>query len=173
MASAAIRFRELKGQQTEPLWHISTPRSIRRQAPPGTSRPSTSGCISDCGTKIISNAPPTYFKSVAHFETFNSGRECLNIDFRSPQGFNCDAIYFGFANVTTDFDMDMSSLQVSFEDFVTMKNNVCKRVYLLAASSFPPTSRRFSSSPCTTSKTPPYRYAKITQRVKLLREARV
>lgn len=103
---------------------------------PGTSKSGTNGCISNCGTKIISSSPPASFKSVAYFEAFNSGRKCLNMDVRSLKGFNYDAIHFAFANVTTDFNVDVSSLQTAFENFVAMKDSGFQRVLSFGGWSF-------------------------------------
>ncbi|KAM0463941.1 hypothetical protein ACHAO4_000666 [Trichoderma viride] len=103
---------------------------------PGTSKNGTNGCISNCGTKLISSSAPAHFRSVAYFEAFNSGRKCLNMDVRSLQGFNYDTIHFAFANVSTKFDVDVSSLQKPFEDFVAMKNNGFQRVLSFGGWSF-------------------------------------
>ncbi|KAK1244939.1 hypothetical protein MKX08_004568 [Trichoderma sp. CBMAI-0020] len=103
---------------------------------PGTSKNGTNGCISNCGTKIISSSAPAHFRSVAYFEAFNSGRKCLNMDVRSLQGFNYDTIHFAFANITKGFDVDVSSLKASFQDFVTMKNNGFQRVLSFGGWSF-------------------------------------
>lgn len=103
---------------------------------PGTSKNGTNGCISNCGTKLISSSPPASYRSVAYYEAFNTQRACLTMDVRSLQGSNYDTIHFAFANVTTDFKVDVSSLQTEFEDFVAMVDNGFQRVLSFGGWSF-------------------------------------
>jgi GH18 family chitinase len=58
------------------------------------------------------------------------------MDVRSLQGFNYDTIHFAFANITKGFDVDISSLKASFQDFVAMKNNGFQRVLSFGGWSF-------------------------------------
>ncbi|KAJ7494962.1 glycoside hydrolase superfamily [Mycena latifolia] len=88
---------------------------------PGTAAPGTNGCISNCGTNIISAAsPPSQFLSVAYFESFNSQRTCLNMDVRQIDTTKYSHIHFAFLDLTTTFAVDTSEFQDSFNNFVAL-----------------------------------------------------
>lgn len=46
---------------------------------PGTAQPGSNGCISNCGTDIVSSAAPDSFSRVGYFEAWNTERPCLNM----------------------------------------------------------------------------------------------
>ncbi len=48
---------------------------------PGAAKPGSNGCISNCGMNIInSSTPPSEFRTVGYFESWNKKRPCLNMD---------------------------------------------------------------------------------------------
>ncbi|KAF8129376.1 glycoside hydrolase superfamily [Mycena galopus ATCC 62051] len=88
---------------------------------PGTAAPGTNGCISNCGTNIISaKSPPSEFLSVAYFEAFNSQRSCLNMNVRQIDTTKYSHIHFAFLDLTTAFAVDTSQFQDSFNNFVAL-----------------------------------------------------
>ncbi|KAJ7890736.1 class V chitinase-like protein, partial [Mycena leptocephala] len=88
---------------------------------PGTAAPGTNGCISNCGTNIISaKSPPSEFLSIAYFESFNSQRSCLNMDVRQIDTTKYSHIHFAFLDLTTAFAVDASQFQDSFNNFVAL-----------------------------------------------------
>lgn len=46
---------------------------------PGTAQPGSNGCISNCGTDIITSALPDSFARVGYFEAWNTDRPCLHM----------------------------------------------------------------------------------------------
>ena len=47
---------------------------------PGTAALYSNGCISNCGTDLITGTAPSTFIKIAYFEGFNDQRPCLNMD---------------------------------------------------------------------------------------------
>ncbi|KAH7029919.1 glycoside hydrolase superfamily, partial [Microdochium trichocladiopsis] len=71
---------------------------------PGTARPSTNGCISNCGKIEITNndRPPANFIRVGYFEGWNGERPCLNMDV-DEIGSPITHIHFAFGDISNDF----------------------------------------------------------------------
>jgi chitinase len=46
---------------------------------PGTAQPGSNGCISNCGTQIVTSAAPNSFARIGYFEAFNTQRPCLHM----------------------------------------------------------------------------------------------
>lgn len=87
---------------------------------PGTSAPKTNGCIANCGMGIISSGPPAKKIKVAYFESWNWGRACLNMHVDSIDTSVYTHIHFAFANITADFQVDVSGAQGEFDRFKKM-----------------------------------------------------
>lgn len=89
---------------------------------PGTSAPNTNGCISNCGMDIVNNAAaPSKFRSVGYFEGWNMDRPCLNMDASQIDGSQYDTVHFGFAEVTLDFDVDVTKVKDQFSTFIEQR----------------------------------------------------
>jgi chitinase len=85
---------------------------------PGTAAPGTNGCISNCGTEVVtSKTPPDVFRRVGYFESWNSQRSCLHMDVRQINLTQYTHIHFAFANITTDYKVDVSAVTDQFEAF--------------------------------------------------------
>ncbi|KXG50063.1 Glycoside hydrolase, superfamily [Penicillium griseofulvum] len=70
---------------------------------PGTAKPDTNGCISNCGTKITNNAKaPASSRRVGYFEAWNAKRKCLHMDVTELANSDLTHIHFAFAIVTPD-----------------------------------------------------------------------
>lgn len=52
---------------------------------PGTAQPGSNGCISNCGTQIVSSAAPESFVKIGYFEAWNSQRPCLHMWVSDPR----------------------------------------------------------------------------------------
>ncbi|KAJ7244646.1 glycoside hydrolase superfamily [Mycena haematopus] len=87
---------------------------------PGTAAPGTNGCISNCGTEIISGSPPSDFLHVAYFEAFNIERLCLNMDIMQLDTTHYTHVHFAFLDLTSTFDVDTSQYQDQFNKFVKL-----------------------------------------------------
>ncbi|KAI9643280.1 hypothetical protein NHQ30_007897 [Ciborinia camelliae] len=87
---------------------------------PGTAAKGTNGCISNCGTSIIVGDAPDNYINVGFFEGFNTDRPCLNSPLSSLDLSSYTHIVMSFAVITDDFDIDISSIQSSFDDFISL-----------------------------------------------------
>ncbi|KAJ4156030.1 hypothetical protein LMH87_001244 [Akanthomyces muscarius] len=86
---------------------------------PGTAKPNTNGCISNCGRKLVNNdkAPASYMK-VGYYEAFGMKRDCMNMEVTSIDGDEYSHIHFAFATVTTSWGVDISDSKEQFDKFV-------------------------------------------------------
>lgn len=82
---------------------------------PGTVAPGTNGCISNCGTNIVSSSPPAVFRRVGYFEGFNLDRECLHQDVLQINYSNYTHLHFGFAGLTPDYQVQTGNILSSYE----------------------------------------------------------
>ncbi|KAF7341759.1 Glycoside hydrolase family 18 protein [Mycena sanguinolenta] len=87
---------------------------------PGTAAPGTNGCISNCGTEIISSSPPAEFRRVAYFEAFNIQRPCLTMDVTQIDTTQYTHVHFAFLDITSTFDVNTSQFQDQFNKFVKL-----------------------------------------------------
>ncbi|KFX94292.1 hypothetical protein V490_04414 [Pseudogymnoascus sp. VKM F-3557] len=88
---------------------------------PGTAKPNTNGCISNCGMDIINNSsPPASFIRVGYFEGWNGNRPCLTMDVSRINKAGLTHIHFAFATVTADFKVSVSDVQDQFTKFTKM-----------------------------------------------------
>ncbi|KAI0430580.1 hypothetical protein F5Y09DRAFT_307300 [Xylaria sp. FL1042] len=83
---------------------------------PGTAQPGSNGCISNCGTDIITSAAPDSFARVGYFEAWNTGRPCLNMWPQSIPAYYTH-VHFAFANISSDFKVDISAVDDIFKQF--------------------------------------------------------
>lgn len=88
---------------------------------PGTAKPHTNGCISNCGMEIVNNGKaPDQVKTIGYFEAFDQLRACLRMSVTEIPANKYSHIHFAFATVTSDFDVDISSVEGEFSKFVKM-----------------------------------------------------
>ncbi|KAI2608773.1 uncharacterized protein GGS25DRAFT_290520 [Hypoxylon fragiforme] len=83
---------------------------------PGTAQPNSNGCISNCGTDIITSAAPDSFARIGYFEAWNDQRPCLNMWPQSIPSYYTH-VHFAFANISTDYDVDISAVEEMFKQF--------------------------------------------------------
>jgi GH18 family chitinase len=99
---------------------------------PGTAKKGTNGCISNCGTDIVHDDGgfPAGFGDapimVGYYEAFQNTRPCLNLDVSAINkeitvgksfALTWDHIHFAFANITEDFEVDISAVKDEFTQF--------------------------------------------------------
>jgi chitinase len=87
---------------------------------PGTAAVGTNGCISNCGTAIITGSAPAEVLKVGFFEGYNLDRPCINMPITSFNMVGYTDIYLAFAALTTDFAVDISAIEEQFEMFLSM-----------------------------------------------------
>lgn len=87
---------------------------------PGTSAKGTNGCIANCGMDIISSGKPASKIKIAYFESWNWNRPCLHMHVDSIDASVYMHVHFAFANITTDFKIDISGAQDEFDRFKAM-----------------------------------------------------
>ncbi|KAE8327990.1 hypothetical protein BDV39DRAFT_214550 [Aspergillus sergii] len=88
---------------------------------PGTAKPGTNGCISNCGMDIVNNGKaPDQLKTVGYFEAFDQSRVCLRMSVKEIPANKYSHIHFAFATVTSSFDVDISDVEYEFSKFVKM-----------------------------------------------------
>lgn len=88
---------------------------------PGTAKPGTNGCISNCGMEIVNNGQkPDEFKTIGHFEAFDQLRICLQMSVTEIPANKYTHIHFAFATITSDFDVDISDVEYEFDKFFRM-----------------------------------------------------
>jgi len=76
---------------------------------PGTAAPGQNGCISNCGTDIVSSDAPSSRFTVGYFEGFNEQRPCLNMDASEIPLDAYTHLHFGFASLTDNFIVTMDN----------------------------------------------------------------
>ncbi|EPS45982.1 hypothetical protein H072_63 [Dactylellina haptotyla CBS 200.50] len=87
---------------------------------PGTSAPGTNGCISNCGTDVIKSAAPAQFISVAYYEAWSPQRPCLQMNVDQIDKSQYTHIHYAFAELTTNFQVDISGVQGEWNKFKAM-----------------------------------------------------
>ncbi|KAG2027031.1 hypothetical protein GB937_000767 [Aspergillus fischeri] len=87
---------------------------------PGTSAPGKNGCVSNCGRDIIKGPAPVQKIQVAYFEAWNHKRKCLTMDVGQIDTDKYTHIHFAFADVTKDFNVDISAVKEQFDLFKGM-----------------------------------------------------
>lgn len=93
---------------------------------PGTAADGGNGCISNCGTGIVSGDAPAEFRKIGYFEGFEDTRLCLNMDASEIDTSNYTHIHLGFAQITDDFNVNTTVIQDQFDSFVANVTGVKK-----------------------------------------------
>ncbi|KAL4877049.1 hypothetical protein BJY04DRAFT_231180 [Aspergillus karnatakaensis] len=80
---------------------------------PGSAKPGTNGCISNCGMQIVPSEPPAEFRRIAYYQGYGfSSRDCLYQDALQVDGTKYTHMHFGFGELTHDYE-------VKFQDDLT------------------------------------------------------
>ncbi|PGH08766.1 hypothetical protein AJ79_05865 [Helicocarpus griseus UAMH5409] len=116
---------------------------------PGTAKPGTNGCISNCGTDIVNkDDPPKTFRRVGYFQAWNANRPCLHMDVTEIDTTELTHIHFAFATVTEDFKVTIAGVQEQFDKYVSMSTKAKKILSFggWAFSTEPETFQRFRNA---------------------------
>ncbi|OQE16113.1 hypothetical protein PENSTE_c025G06168 [Penicillium steckii] len=88
---------------------------------PGTAKPDTNGCISNCGLNTFNNDhPPDSFKAIGYFEGFDQDRLCLRMDASEILTNKYTHIHFAFGVITPEFEVDISDHEDQFNKLIRM-----------------------------------------------------
>lgn len=74
---------------------------------PGTAANGTNGCISNCGTDIVTDDSESQWFTVGYFEGYNMGRDCVNMDASQIDTDTYTHIHFAFATFDEDWEVQM------------------------------------------------------------------
>ncbi|KAI0419879.1 class V chitinase Chi100 [Xylaria grammica] len=75
---------------------------------PGTAAPEENGCISNCGTDILTTARSGDIVDIAYFEAFDWSRPCLRMPVTSVDTSRHTHIHFSFVTLNSDFSINTS-----------------------------------------------------------------
>jgi hypothetical protein len=94
--------------------------------PPGAAAPGSTGCISNCGTEIVSGSAPATFISVAYFEGWNPSWPYLRLDVGQIDDTKYMHVHFGFGALSANnYQVDISSdTQSQFARFTSLKTRM-------------------------------------------------
>ncbi|KAF2159058.1 glycoside hydrolase family 18 protein [Zasmidium cellare ATCC 36951] len=84
---------------------------------PGTAQPGSNGCISNCGTDVITSAAPTSFWRVGYYETFNYERPCLHMAPSDIPDYYTH-VHWAFSDITSSYEVDVSAYQDIVNQFL-------------------------------------------------------
>lgn len=73
---------------------------------PGTAAPGENGCISNCGTDIVTSKPPANTFHIAYFEAFDWKRRCLHMAVTDIDTSTYTHIHFSFVTLNGDFSIN-------------------------------------------------------------------
>jgi GH18 family chitinase len=73
---------------------------------PGTAATGTNGCISNCGTDVVSGDPPAVYRTVAYYEGFGLTRPCLYQDAMQIDPTAYTNLHFGFGTLNSNYEVD-------------------------------------------------------------------
>ncbi|KAL5043915.1 hypothetical protein BDW71DRAFT_216052 [Aspergillus fruticulosus] len=82
---------------------------------PGTAAAGENGCISNCGTDIVTSDAPETYRQVAYFEGYNLDRACLYMDASQLDTDTLTHVHFAFGTLTEDFQVGVGNDRSEFE----------------------------------------------------------
>lgn len=83
---------------------------------PGTASPGSNGCVSNCGTEIISGSPPANFEHIGYYESYHVDRPC-NFMSISDIPSKYTLVHWAFADITDDFRATITPYEDDWRDF--------------------------------------------------------
>ncbi|RMZ84417.1 hypothetical protein DV738_g462, partial [Chaetothyriales sp. CBS 135597] len=87
---------------------------------PGTSAKGQNGCISNCGTDIVSGSAPAEYINIGYFEGYNLERPCLNMKITAMDLTPYTHIHLAFGHISSSYNIDVSSIQAQWERFTLL-----------------------------------------------------
>ena len=77
---------------------------------PGTAAPGENGCISNCGTDIVSSPAPSEQYSVAYFEAWSWERPCLRMPVTDIDTSAYTHVHYSFIELNEDFSINIDDV---------------------------------------------------------------
>lgn len=87
---------------------------------PGTAAPDQNGCISNCGTDIITSDAPGETYNIAYFEAFDWQRSCLRMAVNTIDTSAYTHVHFSFITLNADYSVNISDVSEQLSLFVGM-----------------------------------------------------
>ena len=87
---------------------------------PGTAPVNQNGCISNCGTDIISNPYTNPFSKIGYYESWNYDRDCLNMRIVDIEVTSYTHIHWAFATIGDDFSVIINDTYNQWDSFKNM-----------------------------------------------------
>ncbi|KAJ5634467.1 hypothetical protein N7528_002309 [Penicillium herquei] len=88
---------------------------------PGTAANGSDGCIFNCGTTITNWAvPPSSYSAIGYYEASSVNRTCLRMYPDEIDLSEWTHVYFSFANIASDFSINVDDMEEQFEQFVAL-----------------------------------------------------
>ncbi|KAK8131380.1 hypothetical protein PG984_007818 [Apiospora sp. TS-2023a] len=81
---------------------------------PGTAKPGTYGCISNCGTDVVKGDGSGAI-SIGYFEGYGMGRDCLFQDASQVDTSKYTHVHFGFGTLTTDYQVEVGDVLSTYQ----------------------------------------------------------
>ncbi|KAJ5167058.1 uncharacterized protein N7482_005839 [Penicillium canariense] len=97
--------------------------SLASTGAPGSHKPLTNGCISNCGTDIVNNDNPPVnpLFRIGYFEGYNFNRPCLNMDVTQINVNYWSSIHFAFGIISQSFEISIDDLSKDqFDKFLKL-----------------------------------------------------
>ncbi|KAH0426127.1 glycosylhydrolase family 18-6 [Colletotrichum camelliae] len=91
---------------------------------PGTAKPGTYGCISNCGTEVVKGDGNGAIR-IGYFEGYNMGRKCLYQDASQIDTSAYTHVHFGFGTLKPNFEVEVGDVlsTYNFGEFARIKNS--------------------------------------------------
>ncbi|KAI0903547.1 class V chitinase Chi100 [Ustulina deusta] len=77
---------------------------------PGTAAPNQNGCISNCGTDIITSSAPAAHYRIGYFEAYDWSRPCLKASVADINTTAFTHIHMSFATLNADFSVNITDI---------------------------------------------------------------
>ncbi|KAF1732354.1 Killer toxin subunits alpha/beta [Beauveria bassiana] len=87
---------------------------------PGTAAPGENGCISNCGTDVITGHTPKNTYTIAYFEAYDWDRPCLRMAADQIDASKYTHAHFSFAVLTDDLSVSVDDTATQFQLFRTL-----------------------------------------------------
>lgn len=95
---------------------------------PGTAKPGTNGCISNCGTDVVKSGVPSQFISLAYYEGYSFARPCLYQDARQIDTNKATHVHFAFGLLTDTWDVSTGDAMTTYEFKAFLRLSNVKRI---------------------------------------------
>jgi hypothetical protein len=95
---------------------------------PGTAKPGTNGCISNCGTDIVQSGAPSQFISLAYYEGYGLARACLYQDARQIDTSKVSHLHFAFGVLSDTYEVSIGDALSTYEFKAFLRLTNVKRI---------------------------------------------